>query len=500
MSELSKAIAEMRNMRESYGQLSAAAEAYNVGKTELAQNITAKGVSASASETLIELAEKVSLIRQNTYEIDGGEIFETQLYGAPTSVENIDGVYVQTGGSLWNLYEVMAQLKSDPRFIGYGGILLAEYFKGYETIELMNVGAGGAYFTCDGDLYTNDRAGENPHVWHDIENGMMNRWVAYLFAMDGTNYTIPNTNLCPRSIHIGRKVGTLICSVTGRIREIVVGDEDELYSTNFGGTQVWQQEVVIKNIKNATDGCLINGNSSIVSLDVDLEKITNVSKLITGNNPNLCALKLNKVTSFGATPISDTSALFVNASNIAYIHINPNLTLNAPLFGCNNGRPAAKTLTISGIKNLTVFTAYQSNKPEAGVEYLNIIDAEYVVVMAGSINPYAHINDMIEIRSKKAKRFNLGSVSNSTRNLKNIEVGTLEYNCDCVVWNPTAVLSTPEGVAQINANIRDHIAANASDRTGQTGLVFTVSTNLYNNLEQATIDAFTAKNWLVAGA
>ena len=164
MSELSEAINEMRNMRDAYDQLGAAAEAYNVGKTELAANITAKGVEASATETLPELAEKVNAIQQETIEIDGGEMFEKQLYGAPTSIENVGGVYVQNGGSLWNLYEVMAKLLSDGRFVQYGGIMLAEYFKGYDTIELMNAGAGGAYFTCDGDFYTTDKAGENAHV------------------------------------------------------------------------------------------------------------------------------------------------------------------------------------------------------------------------------------------------------------------------------------------------------------------------------------------------
>ena len=81
MSELSDAINEMRNMRESYNQLGAAAEAYNTGKTELAANITAKGVEASASETLPELAEKVNAISQESYTIDGGELYGAQISG-----------------------------------------------------------------------------------------------------------------------------------------------------------------------------------------------------------------------------------------------------------------------------------------------------------------------------------------------------------------------------------------------------------------------------------
>ena len=65
-------------------------------------------------------------------------------------------------------------------------------------------------------------------------------------------------------------------------------------------------------------------------------------------------------------------------------------------------------------------------------------------------------------------------------------------------WNPTAVIADADALAELNANIRNHIVANVAD--GNNTLTFTVSTNLYNNLEQATLDAFAAKHWLVAGA
>jgi len=73
-------------------------------------------------------------------------------------------------------------------------------------------------------------------------------------------------------------------------------------------------------------------------------------------------------------------------------------------------------------------------------------------------------------------------------------------NLKIIDWNPTNVIADATKLATLNANIRNHIAAKVSDRTGLSSLTFTVSTNLLNNLEQATIDAFTAKNWIVAGA
>lgn len=65
-------------------------------------------------------------------------------------------------------------------------------------------------------------------------------------------------------------------------------------------------------------------------------------------------------------------------------------------------------------------------------------------------------------------------------------------------WNPTNVIADSAKLATLNANIRSHIAAKVAD--GNNSLTFTVSNNLYNNLEQSTIDAFTVKHWLVAGA
>lgn len=65
-------------------------------------------------------------------------------------------------------------------------------------------------------------------------------------------------------------------------------------------------------------------------------------------------------------------------------------------------------------------------------------------------------------------------------------------------WNPTNVIADSTKLATLNANIRDHIAAKVAN--GNNSLTFTVSSNLYNNLEQATLDAFSAKGWAVAGA
>ena len=94
--ELDGQLDNLRTLQQSYDAIAGAAEAYNTGKVELAQNITTKGVQAAATETLPELAEKVLDIQQTTTVIDGGDMYSAQLTG---------------DGALWDLYQILAQMK-----------------------------------------------------------------------------------------------------------------------------------------------------------------------------------------------------------------------------------------------------------------------------------------------------------------------------------------------------------------------------------------------------
>lgn len=222
-------------------------------RQQLAAAITAKGVETDPKAPFNVMAEKVGLIQQETYELQGDKIYEQQMFGA----ETVSPEPYKQNGPLWNLYKVMTDLLSDARFVNYGGILLAEYYKGYNTIELKNAGAGGAYFTCDGDFYTTDKTGGNAHVWHDGDNGMANRWVAYLFAAPDSDYTIPSYNLCPRSIHIGRSVGAVIDSQGGRLIEVVVTDGNTIRDLRMADNESWPASIVVRGMENHSSGSLL---------------------------------------------------------------------------------------------------------------------------------------------------------------------------------------------------------------------------------------------------
>lgn len=268
--------------------VAAAAEAYNTGKVQLAQNITSKGIEASATETLPELAEKVSAIVQESYTIDGGEMYAKQLFGGLTTL------------NYWNLYEVLENLLSDGRLVQYGGILLAEYYRGYDSLALAGAGAGGAYVVSDKDengqfkMYTEDTT----HTWATEFDGKSNRWVAYCFADEYHDFQITDTNTSPRSIFIGRKVGTITSLVDGRVSEIVVPDGNSVNSLQLDKKQNFNKNVCIRNIKELS-GIVIYDNTDTEQLYVETETLKNGASLFVPiSSPsalNSLILKINKI-------------------------------------------------------------------------------------------------------------------------------------------------------------------------------------------------------------
>lgn len=285
MSNLSEAIQEMRNMREAYDQIGAAAESYNTGKELLVVNIEAKGVTASASESLPALAAKVGNIAQHTYTIDGGEMYAKQLCGSLTTP------------NYWNLYKVLADLLTDgnvPEWneseqTGYGGIMLAQYYKGYASFAFdssCSAGAGGGYVFSD--EYRKWKAGEiatlpiqttdAEHFWDDDNDGHGDRWIAFLFAGENHGFTIADTNRCPRAIYIGRKVGAITSNVNGRVSELVVPDGNSLADFDSGNnyTQNWGNKIVLRNLKSHSSGKMlyIPANSPVECVYVECEVLS----------------------------------------------------------------------------------------------------------------------------------------------------------------------------------------------------------------------------------
>lgn len=427
---LTQAINDMRTMRESYDQLGAAAEAYNTGKVQLAENITAKGIPASASETLPELAEKVAQISQVIREIDGGEMYQQQLVGGADSVTS----------PLWNLYEVLAQLKNQYLIISggnYQGILLCRFYKGYESIDLS---LADAYVTSDGAFYT---AGTT-HIWADENDAHTDRWVAYLFTSETSNFIIQTQSLCPRDIYIGGTIDSITFYTNGRLGSIVCGIEetDRLGTLNIGNyTHLWGKDVVLRNINNFTQSIKFGSNA---------ENIIQGGKTLTMTSDVLMFLDRNTNVVFFCAPELETVL-----DNYAYDNCSQ-------AFRYNTGLVSIRLPKLKSAKSRGGFPS--------------------------------------------SLLFGVGA---HTR-LIDFEVGEMEHNILLDAWKPTAVLASTNMTAQLVQNVKNHILAKISDRTGLPQLTCIFSEDMYNAIASTNIewqgetmslaDAFLTKNWLLAGA
>ena len=229
--------------------IAAAAAAYSEGKPQLAQAITRKGVTTAADDSLAQMAQNVGAIVQSETILEGGEMYAKQLFGA-----------LETP-CFWNLYDVLVNIMSynNNSFSGspytalqghqFGGIMLFEFPKGDATTSLCDFPlTGGGYIMSDGVAYYNEAP---THTWNDDLDGRGNRWIALLMATEGENFTIASAAVCPSSIYIGGKVGTITYGGTsaGKISEIVVPDGNELKDLSLGtSTHSFGKNIILRNI------------------------------------------------------------------------------------------------------------------------------------------------------------------------------------------------------------------------------------------------------------
>lgn len=326
------------------------------GKQELAAAISDKGVETSADAALSEMANNVGMITQESYTIDGGEMYAKQLFG---SLET---------PNYWNLYDVLANLLSDGRLVSYGGILLAEYYRGYDSLALSGAGAGGAYVVSDKDsdgnfiMYTEDTT----HTWATEFDGKGNRWVAYCFADEYHDFQITNTNTSPRSIFIGRNVGAISLLTNSRVSQIVVCDDNKLgdYISGQYSSQ-WDKRIVINNLGDIS-GRLINGMENVESIYIEANSILETGSLFYNNNirtPNAIIAKIK----------NSISGFILNGSHNNY---------NFPIIYIECPQITGTTFLHSGgansfIKNLHIKSEYV-NATIRGFSAVNTIYLEYI--------------------------------------------------------------------------------------------------------------------------
>ena len=440
--ELDQQIENLRTLQQSYDAIAGAAEAYNTGKEQLAANLEFKGVQASASETLPELANKVAQIAQETTIYEGADSYGKQL---------------SADGALWDLYQVLADMKT--RFMGtgdYAALIVCEFYKGYDSLQLQ--GADG-YYTCDGDYY--DYASPN-HVWHDADNGKMNRWVAFLYHDEGARLDITNTSISPRSMYIGGHIGTIEYFVNGRLTDLVCGIEETDVLDNFLSvekSQAWSKNVNLLNVSYTDKLNIQNGG------------FVNISGL-------------------GSKTVSPGDYLL--QTNAQYIHIKADSII------ANGGR------IIYG----------------AGASIIGIViegDLQAAYSLSGGIYWAFTNSDNFNAPLKyfyapdfKGSSYDRIMVYGTFSNLEDVLVGEANYSIIITMWNAANVIADANAKARLINNIKNHILARVKDMTGISQPLFEIATSMFNAIKDEQIewqgetmtlaDAFLTKNWLLAGA
>lgn len=419
-----------------------AIEDLTAGKTPLAAAITAKGVQASKNDSIRALAEKVAQIQQTPVTFDADD------YSA----------IVSGNGALYDIVkEGLTHIRDE-----YAAMVVGEFIKNADTIALSGA---DAYYTSDGDFYTSNTT----HTWHD-DDTKANRYVIYYFTNEGSDYVIGSTDTCPTSIFVKGEIGNINFAIAGsKCAKIIKHNDAIINDIMFNGTNRWNSSIIIP-IEEHNSGYIFKQDSST-------NNIANV----------ICTMR---EISGGSVFYGNAGSTYLNLETVIFPRLK-RINGTAYLFEDKLNSTSGYQRTYYGLRRiyLPMLESISSTKTLFDNSYdhgqFENLETLYMPNLTTGVNK-------------------LGIIDNTSRgdfcNLIDIEIGAVNENISLNRWTPFIAMSIPTKLAQLNENIRNHIAAKVSDRTGQSALTFTVSTNLYNNLEQATKDAFTAKNWNVVGA
>lgn len=508
------------------------------GKQALATNISAKGIPTAVADALTTMATKVLQIPQqiNT----GISDFEQMIAPSPY---------------MWNVYTVATDLmKQDlPAYISSymaGGnyvqyrannaFFVGEYYLGYDTLELT--GADG-YLTCDGDFYTiSGEVGSRLvthtlpdgtveaypaesiiHTWHDSESGYINRWVAFLYLTNAYSFTNITSSICPRRVALCGTCLSFIVSGANRLTDVwVIGILEHFEGGATGNT--WNTAQVVRNYQTHSNGYFYTSFSGVSLVMPDLmaasspvlyncnvqyvyfPSLKTQDRIIVGSEANLSI--------FDAKSIEVLENRLIEITNIS------------------QGSPTLPNLSIINLNNLVesraniIYSSGNKSQHLNSLKEINLQKLETIGAHLFDLRSYSgtssdfDFSNLTALRMPSLKRCStalfLFSETGTTQynfrgfvNLIDVEVGEMETSLKFYSWLPTNVLSDTDKKTELVNNVKNHILANVSDRTGLTQLTFTVSTTLYNAIASENItwqdqtmtlaDAFLTKNWLLAG-
>lgn len=471
------------------GTITAIDSDIRAGKQAISENINDKGVVSSPNDTLVVMASKIKQIAQTKVEMSGSETYELQTYGCVTDMEM---PYVQSG-STWNLYKIMVDLLNDGRFLEHKGIVLAEYPFEAATITLYGVGASGLYLTSDGHLYSEDVV----HTWEDNKT---NRWVAYIYK-NASKFNVLTYNECPTEIHIGRNVGEVYFqdNIRTRLKRIVVTDGNTLGRFYIRSTQGYIAENVFRNISSIYTYYQLMQDNLIYDVDKVESTIGGKKEQI---QPSSVEFKKLVTLASGQEGLMSYKRDFIANKYMRSVRFAKGqvATFNMIISDTQTSTQVQNTgeLHVYGLVGIAS-RYYLINKTYDGKSLCTPVaiycyDLEYG-------NLYSSYGDAaFNLAKIFIPKYKGGKVADcQLTGLVDCVVGECDSNLDMSAWTAANLIGDAENVTKINANIRDHIAANVQDRNGLDALTFSVGAALFAVLEEETLNAFSNKNWNVAG-
>ena len=281
------------------------------GKTDLASAITAKGVETAPTDSLATMADKVREVVQETITINGGEFYPNNMLGS----------------TVWNLFEVAAMVKSQYISSGrYAGAIVAQYYKGYATLDLTLYGGGyAACLTCDGDFYAND--GEHTpigvHTWHDDDTGKVDRYVVFLWLEDNYTFQSLSASVCPREIVVVGTCESIQINYNRLVQLYAPAEFGELKNFRLAGSDTpqgnWAAVQVWEHYKEHATGTIFqNVNTMIYAEFSTLQKLSGGSLMSSNNSfTSLVSLSLPALTEISGGSLISGSYSFTSLVSLS---------------------------------------------------------------------------------------------------------------------------------------------------------------------------------------
>ena len=373
-----------------------------------------------------------------------------------------------------NLYKVMEEVKKDPRTSGYAAIMLCQYYKGFYSLALK--GGANAFLTSDGDFYQ----GNTTHVWHDYDNGYIDRWVAMLFSDTGGTYTCSDAAASPRAALIDGTMGNIVNTTGNRLTwvDVTEGSSWGQIKQSYGAACSWNKQLVLRGMR-------------LISTATAADAAINMTGAINA------VVGVKQITSFGFNDSGSslTEVVFEGLERI-------DGTSSARCLFVQYGQSSITSLKEIVLPDLVycgkIFQTQGSSTNVIGTNLQRIVMPKCTELIYFSGNGNAHSSSSIGYAS--LIRFEIGQGFYSDLNLRMCTFANcIKTDANDLVEDVVAH-PTWSNLDQWLYNFEHLIVDKLADLSGQTAKTITLAATPYAAITSEIRAKMSAKNWNLASA